>query len=166
MGFACVAGSTRKHDQGSKSEPQSGTPLRSSCACKPRHRSRKSCNPSAITTIGHSVQLQFALTTRELKLHIPEWGAGEVWSGKCGRVAALRAPCGGGVLPADNAKFRVRRRACEFSRGTVGSAGTHQPAAAARRSQARGRARPAHDAGVQGQKSTNTGMHRANASLN
>eukprot|EP00964_Phaeocystis_antarctica_P034687 scaffold19762_cov65-Phaeocystis_antarctica.AAC.7 len=44
--------------------------------------------------------------------------------------------------------MRVRRRTCEFSRGTVGSAGTRQPAAAARRSQARGRARPAHDAGV------------------
>ena len=43
---------------------------------------------------------------------------------------------------------RVRRRTCEFSRDTVGSAGTRQPAAAARRSQARGRARPAHDAGV------------------
>ena len=39
----------------------------------------------------------------------------------------------------------VRRRTCEFSRGTVGSAGTRQPAAAARHSQARGRARPAHD---------------------
>ena len=37
---------------------------------------------------------------------------------------------------------------CEFSRGMVGSAGTCQPAAAARRSQARRRARPAYDAGV------------------
>ena len=46
-----------------------------------------------------------------------------------------------GALPADNA--------CEFSRGMVGSAGTCQPAAAARRSQAREarrRARPAYDA--------------------
>ena len=34
------------------------------------------------------------------------------------------------------------RLSCEFSRVTVGSAGTHQLAAAARRSQARGRARP------------------------
>eukprot|EP00964_Phaeocystis_antarctica_P081577 scaffold51036_cov65-Phaeocystis_antarctica.AAC.7 len=42
----------------------------------------------------------------------------------------------------------MRRRTCEFRRGTVGSAGTRQPAAAARRSQTRGRARPAHDAGV------------------
>jgi hypothetical protein len=39
-------------------------------------------------------------------------------------------------------------RTCEFSRGMVGSAGTCQPAAAARRSQARRRARPAYDAGV------------------
>ena len=39
-------------------------------------------------------------------------------------------------------------RGCEFSRGAVGPAGTRQPAAAARRSQARGRARSAHDAGV------------------
>ena len=36
----------------------------------------------------------------------------------------------------------------KFSRGMVGSAGTCQPAAAARRSQARRRARPAYDAGV------------------
>ena len=40
-------------------------------------------------------------------------------------------------------------RTCEFSRGMVGSARTCQPAAAARRSQARRRARPAYDAGVQ-----------------
>ena len=39
-------------------------------------------------------------------------------------------------------------RTCEFARGMVGSAGTCQPAAAARRSQARRRARPAYDAGV------------------
>eukprot|EP00964_Phaeocystis_antarctica_P029340 scaffold16531_cov55-Phaeocystis_antarctica.AAC.4 len=50
----------------------------------------------------------------------------------------------------------VRRRTCEFSRGTVGSAGTRQPAAAARRTQARGRARPAHDAGVFGGPPNNT----------
>ena len=51
----------------------------------------------------------------------------------------------GGALP-DN----PRERTYEFSRGMVGSAGTCQPAAAARRTQARGRARPAHDAGVFG----------------
>ena len=44
---------------------------------------------------------------------------------------------------------KVRQRNCEGSRGTVGSAVTRQPAAAARRSQApRCRARPVHDAGV------------------
>ena len=41
-------------------------------------------------------------------------------------------------------------RTCEFSRGMVDSVGTCQPAAAACRSQARRRARPAYDAGVLG----------------
>ena len=53
-------------------------------------------------------------------------------------------------LPADergNYDTKVRQRTCEGSRGTVGSAVTRQPAAAARRSQARCRARPVHDAG-------------------
>ena len=45
----------------------------------------------------------------------------------------------GGALP-DN----PRERTYEFSRGMVGSAGTCQPAAAARRTQARRRARPAY----------------------
>eukprot|EP00964_Phaeocystis_antarctica_P140460 scaffold105327_cov69-Phaeocystis_antarctica.AAC.8 len=55
---------------------------------------------------------------------------------------------------------RVRRRTCEFSRDTVGSAGTRQPAAAARRSQARGRARPAHDVGERGACSGRNGKER------
>eukprot|EP00964_Phaeocystis_antarctica_P014203 scaffold7820_cov51-Phaeocystis_antarctica.AAC.2 len=63
------------------------------------------------------------------------------------RVVLKRLPpaAARGGTPAD---YGSGRRTCEFSRGTVGSAGTCQPAAAARRSQARRRARPAYDAGV------------------
>ena len=53
--------------------------------------------------------------------------AGGDSSGRCSRTATRKL--GGG------------RRTCEFSRSTVDSAGTRQPAAAARRSQARCRAR-------------------------
>ena len=52
---------------------------------------------------------------------------------------------GGGVTSGRHAP-----RTCEFSRGMVDSVGTCQPAAAACRSQARRRARPAYDAGVLG----------------
>ena len=64
-------------------------------------------------------------------------------------VGMLSAIFRGGALPADKTKPRVRPDRA-FSRGTIGSAGTRQPAATARRSQARGRARPAHDAGEPG----------------
>ena len=50
------------------------------------------------------------------------------------------------------------RGSCEFSRGMVGSAGACQPAAAARRSQARRRARPAYDAGVHVHLRSNHGL--------
>eukprot|EP00964_Phaeocystis_antarctica_P071170 scaffold43380_cov66-Phaeocystis_antarctica.AAC.4 len=66
------------------------------------------------------------------------------------RMPAARTMRGGGTSSGQLQRYdtRVRRRTCEFSRGTVGSAGTCQPAAAARRSRARRRARPAYDAGV------------------
>ena len=67
-------------------------------------------------------------------------------------LSALIGECGTGGLPADpysNPRQRLislslNPRTCEFSRGMVGSAGTCQPAAAARRTQARRRARPAY----------------------
>ena len=77
--------------------------------------------------------------------YLPVVYTGQVWSDGVE---------GGGGVPADNTpglgheSRAYNQRTCEFSRGMVGSAGTFQPAAAARRSQARRRARPVYDAGV------------------
>ena len=59
----------KQHDQGSKSKPESGTPLRSACT-RHHRRSRKSGNPSTIAISAHSAQPRLVLTTRELNLHI------------------------------------------------------------------------------------------------
>ena len=60
---------------------------------------------------------------------------------RLGAADGLARKFGGGasINSGQHRPTRVGRRTCEFSRGTVGSAVTPQPVAAARRSQARGR---------------------------